>query len=304
MPESNRVIRFLADRGDARLRLDQVLVRRVTGIARMSRSRAQAWIEAGAVTIDGSRAPRPAARVREGAVVEIHLPESAEQRPRPQPEERPLDILYEDEHLVAIDKPPGVVVHPSYKHAAGTILNAVLGRTRNRDVRPGIVTRLDKDTSGVMLVALTPGVHARLQRAPPRKDYLAIVAARPVPRRGVIETPLGRDPSDRRRVIADTAGLPSTTRYEVTAVFDDLTLVRCELVTGRTHQIRVHLAEKGWPIIGDGSYGVADDRIARVALHSWRVRLRHPATDDALEITAPMPADMARCLTAATSSRP
>lgn len=293
MPEAPRRIHFVADRGDARLRLDQVLVRRVVDVTRMSRSRAQAWIEAGCVFVDGSPAARPAIHVREGAAIEIALPDSAEPRMRPAPDDRALDVLYEDEHLVAIDKPPGFVVHPSYKNASGTVLNAVLGRFALRpDLRPGIVTRLDKDTSGVLLVALTPGIHARLQRSSLDKHYLAIVSGTPKPTAATIDLALGRDPHDRRRMAVADDGLPSTTRYELISTSGDLSLVRCELVTGRTHQIRVHLSACGWPIVGDTSYGIADDRIGRPALHSWRMRLRHPVTGADLELTAPMPADM------------
>jgi 23S rRNA pseudouridine1911/1915/1917 synthase len=293
MPEPPRRIHFVADRGDARLRLDQVLVRRIVDITRMSRSRAQAWIEGGAVLVDGAPAARPAMRVREGAAIEIALPDSAVRRTRPAAEDRELDVLYEDEHLLAINKPPGIVVHPSYKNASGTVLNALLGRLRDReDVRPGIVTRLDKDTSGLMVVALTPGVHARFQRNPLHKYYLAIVAGTPAPASGTIDLPLGRDPRDRRRMMVANDGMPSTTRYEVISSGNNLSLVRCELITGRTHQIRVHLAAGGWPIIGDTVYGAADDRIARMALHSWRVQLHHPVTGAPLDISAPMPVDM------------
>jgi 23S rRNA pseudouridine1911/1915/1917 synthase len=293
MPEPPRRIHFVADRGDARLRLDQVLVRRVVDVARMSRSRAQDWIETGLVLVDGSPAARPAVRVREGAAIEIALPDSAEPRMRPAAEHRALDVLYEDDHLIAINKPPGLVVHPSYKNASGTVLNAVLGRFAERPgLRPGIVTRLDKDTSGVLLVALTPGIHAHLQRERLEKHYLAIVSGTPQPRSGTIDLALDRDPHDRRRMTTVDEGLPSMTRYEVISVSGHVSLVRCELVTGRTHQIRVHLAASGWPIIGDTCYGVADDRITRPALHSWRVRLRHPVTGEELEVTAPMPQDM------------
>jgi RluA family pseudouridine synthase len=160
-------------------------------------------------------------------------------------------------------------------------------------VRPGIVTRLDKDTSGVLLVALTAGVHARFQRLHPRKEYLAIVSGKPAPNPGSIELPLGRSAHDRRRVAVVEDGLPSTTHYEVISTRDGISLVRCELVTGRTHQIRVHLAARGWPIVGDAMYGVADDRISRPALHSSRVRFLHPVTGAPIDISAPMPDDMA-----------
>jgi 23S rRNA pseudouridine1911/1915/1917 synthase len=292
MPVERRTIHFAADRGDARLRLDQVLVRRVTDITRMSRSRAQQWIESGAVLVNGAVAARPSARVREGALVEVVLPDTAQQRTRPQPEPGIIEVLCEDEHLLALNKPAGVVVHPSYKNASGTLLNAVLWHLRERDdVRPGIVTRLDKDTSGLLLVSLTPGVHATLQRARIRKEYLAIVAGVPRPAKGTIDLPLGRDPNDRRRVVVGQEGVPSVTEYEVLSTRDGISMLRCELVTGRTHQIRVHLAARGWPLLGDATYGVADTRITRQALHSWRATFVHPMSGVPLEICAPPPRD-------------
>ena len=294
MAEEPRTIHFTTDRGDARLRLDQVLVRRVTDITRMSRSRAQNWIESGAVQVDGATASRPSIRVREGALVEVALPDSAEQRTRPQPEQGALEVLHEDEHLLALNKPPGLVVHPSYKNVSGTLLNAVLWHLRDRtDVRPGVVTRLDKDTSGVLLVSLTPGVHAALQRIQIRKEYLAIVAGVPHPPRGTIDLALGRDPNDRRRVAVMPDGLPSVTHYEVLSTTNGISVVRCELGTGRTHQIRVHMAASGWPLLGDATYGVADSRLTRQALHSWRASFTHPISDAPLQIVAPLPRDLA-----------
>jgi 23S rRNA pseudouridine1911/1915/1917 synthase len=297
MPVGRRTIQFTADRGDARLRLDQVLVRRVTDISRMSRSRAQGWIESGAVLVDGAVAARPSIRVREGALVEVAVPEGAEFRTRPQAEAGVLDVLHEDDHLLALNKPAGVVVHPSYKNVSGTLINAVLWHLRDRgDVRPGIVTRLDRDTSGVLLVSLTPGVHARLQRTPIRKEYLAVVAGLPQPRSGTIELPLDRDPEDRRRVMVRADGLPSTTHYEVLSTAAGVSVLRCELGTGRTHQIRVHLAARGWPLVGDATYGVGDARLTRQALHAWRVTFEHPVTSAPLRITAPAPRDLAPLL--------
>jgi 23S rRNA pseudouridine1911/1915/1917 synthase len=299
MPGERLTIHFTADRGDARLRLDQVLVRRVTSITRMSRSRAQHWIESGSVLVDGAVAGRPSIRLREGALVEVSLPDTAEPRTRPGPEAGVLDVLYEDEHLLALNKPPGVVVHPSYKNASGTLLNTILWHLRDRtDARPGIVTRLDKDTSGLLLVSLTPGVHTAFQRAPIRKEYLAIVTGVPIPAQGTIDASLGRDPDDRRRVIVIPDGLPSVTHYQVLSIAGDISLVRCELATGRTHQIRVHMAWRGWPIVGDATYGVADARVARQGLHSWRATFVHPVTSEPLEICAPLPADLQRLLPA------
>jgi 23S rRNA pseudouridine1911/1915/1917 synthase len=303
-PAPSETIRFRADRGDAHLRLDQVVVRRVRDISRLSRTVAQHWIASGAVRVDGEVIRRPAASVREGAAVDVCVPATATRRAVPQPEAREIPVLYEDASLIAIDKPAGLVVHPSYKQASGTMLNAVLWHVRDRaGARPGILTRLDKDTSGVVLVALSPDVHAAMQRdgaaGAIRKEYLAIVAGRPRPRVGTIDAPLGRDPLDRRRVIVTPAGAASQTRYELLAEHDLTALVRCELVTGRTHQIRVHLASRGWPVVGDALYGARDPRIARQALHAWRVTLPHPTSRELLTIVAPLPDDMRQAAIAA-----
>jgi 23S rRNA pseudouridine1911/1915/1917 synthase len=298
MPDFAATIQFDADRGDARLRLDQVIVRRVTGVSRLSRTTAQRWIESGAVTVDGRVTGRPAARVREGASISVALPETTVRRARPAGEPGVLDILHEDASLIALNKPAGMIVHPSYKQLSGTLLNAVLWRTRDRaGARPGILTRLDRDTSGLVIVALTPGIHAVMQRdaAAGRiaKHYLAVVRGIPRPPRGTIVLPLGRDPDDRRRVIVTPGGTPSETRYDVMSTSGEgHALVRCELVTGRTHQIRVHMAACGWPIVGDPVYGEPSPEIGRQALHAWRIALPHPVTGARLELEAPLPADL------------
>ena len=220
------------------------------------------------------------------------------ERRRPLPEEGPLSIVFEDEWIIVLDKPPGIVVHPTYKNWSGTLLNSVLWRVRDRaGAQPGILTRLDKDTSGLVVMALTPEVHAAMQRDQAagrvRKDYLAVVQGTPEPASGTISLPLGRDLADRRRVVVTDAGAASQTRYEVTArLHGNASLVRCELVTGRTHQIRVHMASRGWPILGDALYGVTCATIARQALHAWRVRLPHPITRQPIDLEAPIPLDM------------
>ena len=183
--------------------------------------------------------------------------QSTERRRRPLPEEGPLSIVFEDEWIIVLDKPPGMVVHPTYKNWSGTLLNSVLWRLRDRaGAQPGILTRLDKDTSGLVVMALTPEVHAAMQRDQAagrvRKEYLAVVQGTPEPARGSISLPLGRDIEDRRRVVVSRRRRASETRYEVMAgLAVSTSLVRCELVTGRTHQIRVHLAARGWPMLGD-----------------------------------------------------
>jgi 23S rRNA pseudouridine1911/1915/1917 synthase len=298
--DGNR-FQFTADRGDARLRLDQALVRRVGRDLKLSRTQAQQWIDAGLVELDGQPARRASQTLADGTVVVVTVPDSAVRRTPPEPEELSLDVLFEDEHLLAVNKPPGVVVHPTYRHASKTVLNAVLWRLRDRaGARPGVLTRLDKETSGLVLVALSAAVHATVQGDAHAgrvcKQYLAVVEGTPRPRRGVIRLPLGRDPGDRRRVAVRPDGAASETRYDTLSGDGRRSLVSCELVTGRTHQIRVHLASSGWPIVGDRVYGAADDVIARQALHAWRLELPHPVTRQPLCIEAPPPADLREVL--------
>jgi 23S rRNA pseudouridine1911/1915/1917 synthase len=292
---------FVADRGDAGQRLDQEVVRRLTTVSRLSRTTAQRWIEEGAVEVQARIVTRPSTTVLEGAVICVSLPDDAPRRVRPAAEPVPIDVVYEDGDLLVVNKPAGVVAHPTYKQTTGTLLNHVLWHVRDRGpLVPGILTRLDKDTSGLMIVALSSGVHAAAQRDAAagriRKEYLAVVSTAPVPRTGTVTLPLARDPLDRRRVMPAPAGAPSETRYEVLSTSAQGTLVRCELVTGRTHQIRVHLSASGWPIVGDRVYGAPDERIARQALHAWRVSMPHPVTRVALTFEAPPPADFAALL--------
>lgn len=214
---------------------------------------------------------------------------------KPGPESIGLDVLFEDPWLVAVNKPAGMVVHPTYKHVSGTLVNALLAH-RVLPTTPGVVTRLDKDTSGVVLTALTSQIHRMVQQdthaGRAKKEYLAVVYGRPEPASGTITLPLARSPEDRRRVIATAAGAACETRYEVLSSRDGLSLMRCELVTGRTHQIRVHLATSGWPIAGDAVYGRPHPQLARQALHAWRLALPHPITRELLEIEAPLAPDL------------
>ena len=232
----------------------------------------------------------------------IQRGDSTERR-RPQPEEGPLSVLFEDEAVIVLDKPAGTVVHPTYRNSSGTLLNAVLWRYRDRtDVQPGILTRLDKDTSGIVIIALTPSLHAALQRdmiaCRIRKEYLAVVHGSPTPTSGRISLPLGRSAEDRRIVVVRADGATCETDYELidtlSIVGEPVSLVRCELLTGRTHQIRVHMAASGWPLIGDRVYGRESAAIARQALHAWRVTFPHPITREHVCVTSPLPPDIER----------
>jgi 23S rRNA pseudouridine1911/1915/1917 synthase len=283
-----------------------------------TRTRIQRWITEGRASINGSAVRRPSARVPSGAVLTIAVPTRAALRAVVAEPLLPgvLDILYEDAVLLAVNKPPGLVVHPSYKHASGTLINGLLWHARDwpEGERPSLVGRLDKQTSGVVIAAKSRAMHAKLQRAlssrDAQKDYLALVYGRVNSRRGDIRLRLRRKPGDRRLVVASrTEGAASVTRFERMAVAAaphcGLSLLRCRLVTGRMHQIRVHLAARGWPIVGDARYGeprwnaVQDAALAetlrsfpRQALHAWRVGFNHPVTGQRTMVEAPVPRDV------------
>ena len=324
MPPPPRVL--TADRGDDGLRLDLVLRRHLTDLRSATRTRVQSWIEKGFVTVNGAPVRRVSTRTALGDIVSIALPEEAP-RAAMAAEDVRLDVLYEDDYLLAIDKPAGLVVHPTFKHVKGTLMNALLWHARAWPApqRPSLVSRLDKLTSGVIVVAKHAAAHAALQRAmDPKcseKDYLAIVYGRVNVVRGEIDLRLGRDRGDRRKVVASVdVGAESLTRFErlarVAAPRAGLSLLRCRLATGRTHQIRVHLAARGWPLVGDPAYGeprwlqITDPLLAatlrafpRQALHAWRVTFTHPITRARVTIEAPVPRDLEALLEASGLSR-
>ncbi len=311
--------RFQVGAPSAGTRLDLFLAATCSDL---SRSRIQKLIEGGSVRVGGTAAKRSHS-VRAGEEVTIEVPE-----PRATallPEDIPLSILFEDEELIAIDKPAGLVVHPAPGHPTGTLVNALLHHVRDLagiggDLRPGIVHRLDKDTSGVLLVAKTDRAHQMLSRQMRRrtlgKEYLALAAGVPRVRKGEVSFAIGRDPRDRKRMAAirpTEAALPAGAReartlYEIERDWFalGLTLLRCRLITGRTHQIRVHLAASGLPIVGDPVYGRAryprvrdpDLKAAltgfpRQALHAERVSFLHPVTQKLICVVAPVPPDLA-----------
>lgn len=309
-----------ADRGDAGRRLDLVIRRHLTDVGAATRTRVQAWIENGQVTVNGTPVHRVSTRAALGDVVTVVLPD-VEPRTATAAEDVALDVLFEDERLLALNKPAGIVVHPTYKHLQGTVLNALLWHARGwpDTQRPSIVGRLDKLTSGIIVVAKDAAAHAALQRAMAsndcEKDYLGVVYGRVNVGRGQIDLRLERDRGDRRKVVASASiGAPSLTRFErlarVAAPRAGLSLLRCRLATGRRHQIRVHLAARGWPLVGDPTYGeprwsqMTDSTLAaalrafpRQALHAWRIAVTHPVTRARLTLEAPVPEDMERLLT-------
>ena len=310
---------FVADNGDAGRRLDRVLLRHLAGWPGVSRTRLQRWIAAGRVELGGVQATRASARVAGGERVLVRMGPG---RRRPlAAEPMPLSVLYEDAHLLAIDKPAGLAVHPGRGEHAGTLVNALLwhARTWEGDRTPRPIHRLDRDTSGVVLVAKTAGAARALggsiRAGRIEKTYLAVGYGRtPVGREGTIRSSVEPDPVDRRRMVAVAgAARLAVTRYRSVAASRGpsagLLLLCCRPITGRMHQIRVHLQSAGFPIVGDPLYGGSGwQRIkdpataerarsfARQALHAWRLRFSHPVTGDALDVSAPVPADMVALL--------
>lgn len=307
---------FVADRGDEGVRLDVMLTRQLTSLRTATRTRLQRWIEAGHVRINGRLTRRAARPLHAGDEVIVTLPWQRNVADH-QPEDLPIEVLYEDEALLVVSKPGGMIVHPTGRHRTGTLFNALLWRAQSwgTAARPGLVHRLDRGTSGVIVVAKSRAVHARtvrlLRSDRARKRYLAVVAGNP-PERGTIALPLERvSDAPPRMGVAATGGLPSTTVYEVlargTGQAAGLALVACDLLTGRLHQIRVHLQASGWPIVGDPVYGPAAlpdtvgdevreaiDALGAQALHAWQLRLPHPVSDELLEVTAPLPGPFRR----------
>lgn len=299
--------------GDAGERLDRWLARR---LPQLSRARLQALIAAGAVLLDG-RVARPSARVKAGEVVSVTVPAPA--AAVPQPEDIPLAVVYEDPHLVVVDKPAGLVVHPGAGTAAGTLVNALLHHVKDLSgvggvLRPGIVHRLDRGTSGLIVVAKDDATHQDLARQfasrSVEKDYMAVVLGRPRRATGTIEAAIGRDPVHRKRMsVRAPRGRAARTTYTVAELLDGSALLHVRIHTGRTHQIRVHLASIGHPVAGDAVYGGrrlpgnASTRLrdalaalVRPALHAARLAFRHPTTGERVTFESPMPADLSAAL--------
>ncbi len=285
-------------------RLDQV----VTELAGVSRAAAARWIEAGRVLVDGSA--RPKSHRLEGGERVRWEPIGAPVSAALVPERLPLEVRFEDEHLLVVAKPAGLVVHPAAGHPTGTLVNALLGRddptlsATGGGVRPGIVHRLDKDTSGLLLVAKGDQAHAALARdlAARRieRRYLALVQGHLEPD-GTVDAPIGRHPRDRKRMAVVPGGRRAVTHWRVLERLEGVDLVEVRLETGRTHQIRVHLSSIGHPVVGDRTYG-ADPGLARrvgldrTFLHAWRLAFQHPVSGERVEVSEDLPADLQAAL--------
>jgi 23S rRNA pseudouridine1911/1915/1917 synthase len=266
-----------------------------------SRAAAERLLAAREVLVDGAAAEK-STRLTGGEEIELELPE-AESSGALEPEEVGLRVAYEDAYLLVVDKPAGVVVHPSAGHRTGTLVHEVLthGAAGGDADRPGIVHRLDRDTSGLLVVARSDEAHERLERLVRRRElertYLVLVRGRPRSRAGRIEAPIGRDRRDATRQSLDTdRPRDAVTHFALIEQLDDYALLSVRLETGRTHQIRVHLAAIGLPVVGDPVYGVPDPALGRQFLHATRLAFTHPFTGERVEFESPLPFDLARYL--------
>ena len=273
-----------------------------------SRSRIEGLVKSGHVTVNGATASKAGMKVADDDEIEVEIPPPVPAIP--EPEDIPLDIVFEDDDLVVVNKAPGIVVHPAPGHFTGTLVNALLHLCPDLAgiggvARPGIVHRLDQDTSGLLVVAKTQKSMEALAKAFAshkcvEKTYIAVVHGRPRLDSGRIENLIGRHPVDRKRMaIVERNGKLAITNWQVASSRNALSTVICRIETGRTHQIRVHMASLGCPVIGDRVYGKSalDKRLdpvpQRQMLHAWKLALWHPTKGVKMEFTAPVPPDMA-----------
>jgi 23S rRNA pseudouridine1911/1915/1917 synthase len=290
-----KTIDLVADRSGERL--DVFIARRRP---ELTRSRIRRLIDQGLVTVDGVQT-KASTKVSEGETVAIVLPPREDVEP--EGEAIPLPIVYQDSDIIVVDKPAGLTVHPAPGHPRGTLVNALLATHRElREVgdrlRPGIVHRLDKDTSGLMVVAKNErtqaALQAQLKEREVKKTYVALVRGVPEPREGMIEAPIGRNPKNRKKMAVVAGGREAKTKYRVIEVIGggQYALLEAEPVTGRTHQIRVHLSALGHPIVGDATYGGRSKVLGRQFLHAAKLAFAMPPSQRMMEFESPLPADL------------
>ncbi len=307
-------MRLHVEPGEGGGRLDVWLASRVAGL---SRSRLQALIREGSVRVNGASA-KPNSTVAVGAEVCVEIPPPASVDLQPQ--DLPLTVLYEDAEILVLNKPAGLVVHPAAGHADGTLVNALLYHCADLagvggERRPGIVHRLDKDTSGVMVVckhdAALEALGRQFREGGVAKEYVALVQGVPLPATGTVRTLIGRSPHDRKKMaVTTTHGRPAVTHYRVVETLPGGALLRVRIETGRTHQIRVHLAHLGFPVAGDRQYGTRRQtrtdaiQAPRQMLHAAQLAFTHPRTGKPLCFEAPLPPDMEELLSVLRAGRP
>jgi 23S rRNA pseudouridine1911/1915/1917 synthase len=296
---ATREIELTADRTGERL--DTFVARR---LSELSRSHVRRLIDDGLITASGRHA-KASDKVSQGTTIKVVVPAPTETDLIA--EAIPLSIVYQDNDIIVVDKPAGLTVHPAPGHPSGTLVNALLAacpdlRGISGTLRPGIVHRLDKDTSGLLVVAKNDRAMRALQRQMKErgvhKTYLALVEGVPSPREGTIEAPIGRNPKNRKKMAVVAGGRESNTRYRVREEIANgrYTLLEVEPVTGRTHQIRVHMAAVGHPVVGDAVYGHLSDFIDRQFLHAWKLGFGMPLGGREVEFESPLPADLTAAL--------
>ena len=292
-----RLVELVADAGIGRL--DKFIAGKIPDISRV---RIHELIDSGLVTVNGKDV-KPSYLPSLGDRIVVNIPP-----PPPSghaAENIPLKMIYEDKDLAVIDKPSGLTTHPAPGHPDGTLLNALLARypelAESGDERPGIVHRLDKNTSGLMVVARSRQAQAALsQQFKDRqvvKTYLVLVKGRLEPKTGIIEAAIGRHPIDRKKMAVSDSGREAKSQYRVIQYFKGYSLLEVRIFTGRTHQIRVHLAAIGFPVVGDETYGVVSELFQRQFVHSHRLSFKQPNTGEMLNFSAELPSDLAESLT-------
>ncbi|MBL7126022.1 MAG: RluA family pseudouridine synthase [Dehalococcoidales bacterium] len=299
-PKNNRATqRYHLVAGTAGVRLDRFVA---DSCPELTRTHAQKLITDGFITVNG-REVRPSLKLDSGDQVNIIVPPAP---PSPLlPEAIPLNVVYEDEDLLVVDKPPGLTVHPAPGHPGHTLVNALLSHVPHLarmgdSLRPGIVHRLDKDTSGLMVVAKNRTAQTNLieqfRTRSVVKAYLVLVKGRLTPEKGIIDAAIGRDSKNRKRMAVVKEGRPARTQYHVVKYIDGYTFLEVAPETGRTHQIRVHLAAIGYPVVGDAVYGVRSAHLSRQFLHACRLGFRLPSSGEYVEFSSELPEDLAQAL--------
>jgi len=293
----DKVYNFIADKPG--VRLDKYVCDK---LSELSRARIQRLIAEGHVTVN-DQVVKAGLKLNAGDRLKVVLPPAP---PSPlTPEAIPLNIIYEDEDLLVVDKPAGLTVHPAPGHPAHTLVNAILSRfphlaALSDSLRPGIVHRLDRDTSGVMVVAKNSLAQAELMEQfkahSVAKAYLVLVKGKLTPENGVIEAPMGRDPRNRKRMAVVAGGREARTEYQVIKYIGDYTLLEVKPETGRTHQIRVHLSAIGFPVVGDKMYGVKSPFLPRQFIHASRLGFSLPSSGKYMEFKSELATDLAQAL--------
>ena len=292
----DKVYSFVADKQD--VRLDKYACQKYP---ELSRTQVQKLIGEGYITVN-DRMTKAGRKLNLGDRVNIIIPAAPPPLP---PEALPLDIVYEDNDLLVIDKPAGLTIHPAPGHPSHTLVNAILSylpslRDTGSSLRPGIVHRLDKDTSGLIVVAKNSQAQANLvsqfKAHSVVKAYLVLVKGHLTPDSGLIEAPIGRDPRNRKRMAVVAEGREARTQYQVIDYIGNYTLLEVRPETGRTHQIRVHLSAIGYPVVGDTTYGVRSPHLSRQFIHASRLGFKLPSTSEYAEFTSDLPPDLAQVL--------